>query len=199
MGFGKKISISTGACRMRLFTGISLPSDIRDNLKRLLDRLRPLAPVKWSAVDNLHITTKFIGEWPAEHLDELIAVLRDVPPCGPIRIAIRGLGWFPNARSPRVFWAGVDAPVALVDFVAATDKAVARIGAPEEARPFSPHLTLARIKGPGRLSALRQAVANLTSDDFGEFVADRFYLYLSELRPSGPLYTRVAEFTLNRT
>ena len=48
---------------MRLFTAIAIPRRVLDNLARLLKELRPLAPVHWSPVENLHVTTKFIGEY----------------------------------------------------------------------------------------------------------------------------------------
>ena len=77
---------------MRLFTGIDLPLDIVRNLESLLDRLRPTAPVKWSPAANLHITTRFIGEWPAERLPELEDALAAIPAAGAIPIHVRKLG-----------------------------------------------------------------------------------------------------------
>ena len=88
---------------MRLFTAIDIPPGIADRLSAPLDRLRPLAKLSWTALGNLHITTKFIGEWPDHRLDEVMQALRAVPCPGPIEIAVRGLGWFPNDRNPRVF------------------------------------------------------------------------------------------------
>ena len=61
---------------MRLFTGIDLPDDVREKLERLLMHLRPCAHLKWSPVYNLHVTLKFIGEWPEEKLPQLEAALR---------------------------------------------------------------------------------------------------------------------------
>jgi 2'-5' RNA ligase len=179
---------------MRLFTGIDLAGEVKDQLARLLDRLRPTARLKWSTAGNFHVTTKFIGEWPGARMAELSAALRAVPSPPPIRIAIRGLGWFPNARAPRVFWAGVEADPALAELARDTDRALARLGVAPEARAFSPHLTLARIKDQVPLDGLRDAISSLPSEEFGEFVADRFHLYLSELSPSGSVYTKLEDF-----
>ncbi|MCS6954091.1 MAG: RNA 2',3'-cyclic phosphodiesterase [Bryobacteraceae bacterium] len=178
---------------MRLFTGIGLPADLTARLEALLERFRPLAPLKWSSPENLHVTTKFIGEWPAERLEELSAALRALPPRAPFEIEVRGLGWFPNPHHPRVFWAGVHAP-GLDELARDTEEALARLGIPKESRPFSAHLTLARVKEPAPLAVLRREVAALDSDDFGAFVADRFYLYQSQLTPSGSIYTKLVEF-----
>ena len=64
---------------MRLFTGIDLPVEVRENLGVLLGRLRPTARLKWSPVANFHVTTKFIGEWPQSGLRELISALGSLP------------------------------------------------------------------------------------------------------------------------
>lgn len=178
---------------MRLFTGIGLPAQLTERLEDLLRRLRPLAPLRWSPPENLHITTKFIGEWPAGRLDELAAALRALPQRAPFQIEVRGLGWFPNPHHPRVFWAGVHA-AGLEELARDTEEALARLGIAKESRAFSAHLTLARIKEPAPLAALRREVAALDSDEFGAFPADRFYLYESRLTPSGSIYTKLFEF-----
>ncbi len=183
---------------MRLFTGIPLPDAVAGHLDRLLHRLQPTARIKWSPVENLHVTTKFIGEWPAERLDELTAVLGQLRVCGAVSIAVRGLGWFPNERAPRVFWAGIEASPELRQLAEQTDRRLHRLGIEPEKRPFSPHLTLARIKGPAELDSLHRAIAELPSLEFGVFTATSFHLYRSELRPSGAVYTSLAEFPLRR-
>jgi len=125
--------------------------------------------------------------------------LQSVPPRQPIGIAFQGLGWFPNARAPKIFWVGVKADGGLADLARHTDEAIARLGIPPEKRPFSPHLTLARIREQLPLARLRAAVAALPSEDFGEFAASRFHLFLSQPSPSGSVYTKLAEFPLVRS
>lgn len=181
---------------MRLFVAVNLPPEILDSLDRLLRRLRPTARIKWSPTANMHITTKFVGEWPADRLDELVQALNGISPPGEIPISIRGLGWFPNQRAPRVFWAGIEAGDGLEALARDTDAATARLGVERERRRFSPHLTLARIKGPADLTALDRAVETLAPTEFGSFTATRFFLYESELRPSGSVYTKLASFPL---
>ena len=181
---------------MRLFTAIDLPADVIANLENLLACLKPAARIGWSPPENLHITTKFIGEWPEERLDELKATLGALPAHPAIPIAIEKLGFFPNPHSPRVFWAGVHAGDALAQLARETEDALAALGIAKEQRAFSPHLTLARIKTPGKQPALMQAVAQLPSLEFGAFTADRFFLYRSRTAPSGSVYTKLAEFPL---
>ena len=179
---------------MRLFTGIDLPEEVQQRLEQLLEHLRPAAHLRWSPVYNLHITTKFIGEWPEEKLEQLQAALARAPKREPISIHINGLGWFPNPHSPRVFWAAVHAGPGLAELAKTLEDALEPLGIARETRPFSPHLTLARITQAVPLQALREAVAGLESADFGVFPADRFHLYLSKPGAAGTVYTKLAQY-----
>lgn len=181
---------------MRLFTAITLPESIFQELERLVRQLRPAARIRWSRIPDLHVTTKFIGEWPAARLGELTAALAKLPPREQIPIAVRGLGWFPNERAPRVFWAGIEAPDTLRELAADTEQRLERLGIARERRRYSPHLTLARIKAPAEVSRLRQMVARLPSVEFGAFTTGEFHLYSSELHSSGSIYTSLKVFPL---
>jgi RNA 2',3'-cyclic 3'-phosphodiesterase len=182
---------------MRLFTAIDLPEEVIHNLEHLLDKLRPTAKINWSPPANLHITTKFIGEWPEARLEELQAALGGVDQRPAITVDIRKLGFFPNARSPRVFWCGVEAP-GLEDLAAGIEEAAATLGIPKENRAYSPHLTLARIKERIDPKKLNEAISGLPSVEFGRFSVDRFFLYLSKLRRSGSVYTKLREFPFSQ-
>jgi 2'-5' RNA ligase len=182
---------------MRLFTGLDLPAEVVQNLERLVARLRPTARIQWSPPANLHITTKFIGEWPEERLDKLKTSLASLPARETLPVEVAGLGFFPNAKSPRVFWCGIHAPG--VDRLAAdTDRATSALGIPAETRPYSPHLTLARIKERLDFEPLHQAIAELPATAFGAFEARSFFLYRSQLRHTGSVYTKLAEFPLSK-
>jgi RNA 2',3'-cyclic 3'-phosphodiesterase len=180
---------------MRLFTGLDLPPGVIRNLDGLMARLRPAAQIQWSSPANLHVTTKFIGEWPPARLEELKTALGRLGSRHPIQLAIRQLGFFPNAHSPRIFWCGVEAP-GLDALAAGTDAATSQLGVARETRPFQPHLTLARIKHRLDLEPLRQAMAGLPSLEFGQFESRTFFLYQSTLKPTGSVYTKLAEFPL---
>jgi 2'-5' RNA ligase len=185
---------------MRLFTAIDLPESIEEHLAALIARLRPLARLAWTRSEKLHVTTRFIGEWPEQRLEELKRALRGVGSPGAIEVAIGGLGWFPNARNPRVLWAGVHAGAALESLAHATDAAVHAIGVAKADREFTAHLTLARIRERvpqrgsqrGSLDALRDAIGKIEAAEFGAFRATAFHLYLS----AAGRYTRLAEFGL---
>jgi 2'-5' RNA ligase len=180
---------------MRLFTAIDIPTDLTEALRSFVSRLRPLAKISWSPVENLHVTTKFIGEWPEPRLDEMKRALASVPAIGSFEIAVKGLGWFPNPGRPRIFWAGVEGGEAMRSLARATEDAVADLGVPVDKRDYSPHLTLARIRETVVLDRLRDTLQSFPAGcgfDFGSFRATRFFLYLS----AGGRYTQLAGFPL---
>ena len=181
---------------MRLFTGISICPEVINHLSRLLDHLRPKAHIKWSPVYNLHITTRFIGEWPEDRVQTLIDKLRALPPHKPIEIAINGLGWLPNPHHPIVLFAAVHAGESLAGLSKAIDKELQSLGVPADPRPFFPHVTLARIKEVHPLADLKSAIASLPSVDFGAFNAAKFHLFHSCRGPAGSVYTHLADFPL---
>jgi 2'-5' RNA ligase len=182
---------------MRLFVGLDLPAGVVRNLERLLDNLKPSAKIAWSPPANLHITTKFIGEWPEARLPELTAALDRIASRPPLVIEIRCLGFFPSPGSPRIFWCGVDAPG--LDILAAdTDRATTALGIETEKRAYSPHLTLARIKDRLDLQPLRERIAALPSVEFGRCDARSFFLYLSKPSTKGSVYTKLREFPLTK-
>jgi len=177
---------------MRLFTAVDIPEGIERALGTMIDRLRPNAKISWAAPEKLHITTKFIGEWPEQRIEEMKRALGPVAKTGPIRIAVRGIGWFPNARDPHVLWVGVEAAPELAALARATEQAVGALGVPVEERKYSPHLTLARIRHRERLDRLRKAVEAEGAAECGEYEASKFFLYWSV---SGE-YRKLAEFSL---
>lgn len=179
---------------MRLFAGIGLPKNIIDNLARLIEHLRSTAHLSWSAPYNLHITTKFIGEWPPDRLEEIKEAIRPLARRPPIDIAVSGIGWFPNGRSPRVLYADIKAGPELELLAKDTDDSLFPLGIARETRRFSPHLTLARVKDPAvPLEHLRETIKKLESMEFGRFTANGFRLYLSKPGPAGSIYTQLAE------
>ncbi len=181
---------------MRLFTGISICPEIINHLSHLLDHLRPTAHLKWSPVYNLHITTKFIGEWPDDRVQELIDGLRSMPPQRPIELAVNGLGWLPNPHHPTLLFAAVHATETLAALAGSIGAELQRLGVPPDARPFFPHITLARIKEQHPMVELKHAIATLPSVDFGSFTASKFHLFHSCRGPARSVYTHLADYPL---
>jgi 2'-5' RNA ligase len=186
---------------MRLFTGLDLPGEVVRNLEALLERLRPAARIQWIPPANLHVTTKFIGDWQEERLPELKAALAGLPERPDIEVAVAKAGFYPHERAARIFWCGIEAQ-GLDALVADTGQAASSLGIAREKRPYSPHLTLGRIsrKTADRLDLrpLHSAIAAVQPLEFGRFSARSFFLYRSQLRPTGSVYTKLAEFPFSK-
>ena len=115
-----------------------------------------------------------------------------MPKPGPIEIAVKGLGWFPNPHHPRAFFAAIQPSAALAELAEEISHACEMIGIDKDERKYTPHLTLARIKEADGLSEVRRAVANLPALDFGRFTARSFWLYESDHTK----YTKLEEFPI---
>lgn len=182
---------------MRLFTGIAIGAEVLNALEQAMRELRPLAPLNWSAVENLHITSKFIGEWPEQRLGEMTHALGEVYAPAAFPITVAGFGYLPNPHHPRMLFAGVGAGPELGDLARQIDAALVPLGVAREERAYTPHVTLART-GNKHISALREHIANMKNPDFGTFQVAEFHLYLSSNRPggSGSVYKALATFPL---
>jgi 2'-5' RNA ligase len=114
-----------------------------------------------------------------------------------VDVRIRGGGFFPNERHPRIFWIGVEASQNLAELAAAVDANTKKLGVAPENRAYSPHVTLARFKSDDGLPQLRDAIRGLGPLEFGEMRATEFQLIRSELQPGGSRYTRLASFSFS--
>lgn len=180
---------------MRLFVALEIPSAVRENLAAFIDSLREISKEPlWSRPGNLHVTLKFLGEVEEARVGAIRNALKEMRGYQAVTLNFRGLGFFPNKKHPRVFWAGIEASANLKILAADIDGAMEKYGIPREQRPFSPHLTLARFESPGLSQALRKAIAENMERDFGSLRTKEFRLIQSKLKPSGAQYTTLASF-----
>jgi RNA 2',3'-cyclic 3'-phosphodiesterase len=194
---------------MRIFIGIDLDDEIRTMIARFLDGVRGFAPdARWVRPESLHITLKFIGEQKPEQVEAISERLPRVEGRA-MDIRLGGHGFFPTAKSPRVFWIGIQAGPELAALASNIDTAVAELGIPREDRPFSPHLTLARGGGGSgspkwrkgdrpnsAFAVLEKRLAAMGELDLGTMTAREFILYQSQLSPKGSKYTKLQHFPL---
>jgi RNA 2',3'-cyclic 3'-phosphodiesterase len=158
-----------------------------------VDALRPVAhDVAWVAPDNFHLTLKFLGPVDAERLAPLTETLTSAAAVySSFQLEIRGLGAFPSPARPRVLWAGIDAGAASAAMLATRlDEALATLGFEREARAFSPHVTLGRVRQPHAQPRLAEALGG--SRSFGRVDVTRVSLMRSDLSPRGARYTELA-------
>src|SRR5215471_3843364 len=177
---------------MRLFVAIQIPDDIRSAFGLLIKELRIVQPqAKWVRAENLHLTLKFLGNTDPDKLQAAQAALASVYSDESVQLAFRGLGFFPNEKKPRVFWAGLQASSNLAELAARIDQAMHGLDFPLERRPFVPHLILARFEPPGASPKLQKVVRLRMLDSFGSLTATEFHLIESKLKPAGAEYTTV--------
>ncbi|MBI5851404.1 MAG: RNA 2',3'-cyclic phosphodiesterase [Planctomycetes bacterium] len=188
--------------RLRLFVGLPLPDPARDALAVELRALRELdADVRWTRVDQLHVTLVFVGEVGPDLAVAIRGALRAMPWPAPLPLGLAGLGRFPARGPARVVWAGVAGPREALDATTALATSIAQVleplGIKREARPFHAHVTLGRVRGQRNLRALEAAVAHRSDAVAVTFPPiDRATLWSSERRPEGSHYAVVEEFAL---
>lgn len=189
---------------VRLFFALDIASEIRRALTAYVDSLRRVPGVRFMPPESYHVTLKFLGE--VQNLDRAKSAAAEVQSPG-FDLSLRETGFFPNARAPRIFWAGIHADDRLPALAATLEEALSKAGFAREERPFRPHLTLAR-SGSGRPTPHREerpvagfrALVSATEKDpppeFGTMTATEFFLYESKLSPRGAQYTKLARFPL---
>ncbi len=189
---------------MRLFFALDIAPEIRRALTAYVDGIRRVPGVRFMPPESYHITLKFLGEvQDIERVKQAAAMVTS----SRFDVSIRNVGFFPNPKAPRVFWAGIHADERLAQLAATLDETLANVGLAREERPFRPHLTLAR-SGSGSPLPRRdeQPVAGFRAlvylaekyppPEFGTMTASDFFLYESKLSPRGAQYTKVARYEL---
>lgn len=175
---------------MRLFVAVEIPGAVRASLEALLAELRrDVRDVRWSRVESIHLTLKFLGEVEEPRLGPLSGALEAAASAaaGGFEVGVGALGTFGDPRRPRVVWAGVRDPAGgLAALQEAVEAACEGCGFPREERAFSPHLTLARPKGPSR--DLSRALPARAGWEGGRFAVASIVLFQSLLKPEGAAY-----------
>ena len=185
---------------MRLFIALDIPNEIRDRLSQYVDRIRRFAPdARWTRIESLHVTLKFIGEVPDAKVQDIQTALAVVK-AHPFDVEFKDIGFFPTPRSARIFWAGVSASYALPQLAAAVEEAVEKLGIPREKRAYHAHLTLARAPEGGAskhcFRLLQEKLSGEEPPQFGTMSAQEFFLYRSQIMRGGARYTRLQRFPL---
>jgi RNA 2',3'-cyclic 3'-phosphodiesterase len=180
---------------VRLFLAINLPEELRRATYEAAAPLRAAAPeARWVREEKLHLTLKFLGDVPEERVGELDAAFGAVAAAHRVvTLEVARFGAFPNWRRPRVVWAGVVPDPRLELLEHDVELAGERLGFPVEGRPFRPHVTIGRLRGPlpdeGR-QALAAAARGARLR--GSFVAGSLDLMHSDLSTRGAAYRRIA-------
>ncbi len=183
---------------LRCFIAVALPGPLKRAVGEVILKLKESgADIKWVPYENLHLTLKFLGATGEELIDEIKGALnKKLSHYAPFYIKIGGVGYFPGGRTPRVIWVGIEEPGSLADICADVENVMVKFGYPREERPFSPHLTIGRVRSPKRVAEVTRRLEGFRTVAFDEFMVKEVTLMKSELKPGGAEYSGLAEISL---
>lgn len=184
---------------VRTFICIEIPERIKERIDALQQSLKRVdAQASWVKPANIHLTLKFLGGVEAGRLDRVRdAVERASGSTSPFQVTIGGAGCFPSVKSPRVLWVGLaEMPGELLKLHKQIEDSLAREGFPREAKRFSPHLTIARLRAPRNAAQLAEALIEAGFEP-DSFEAREVIVMRSDLNPAGSIYTPQAIIPLS--
>lgn len=175
-----------------------MPHEVKSALSVLQEEFKKYeADVRWVDPNNIHLTLKFLGNVDEKEILGIINIMREI--CKryqPFNLRIGGVGVFPDTKSPRVIWAGVEYNTILEGLWMDIENEMMKIGFKREDRKFTPHLTLGRFRSISGRENLSEIIKLHKDDDFGITLVKSISLMKSDLTPSGPRYSRIAEVSI---
>ena len=173
---------------VRAFLAVAVPEEVHRRVLQLRNDLaRRLPEVRWSNLKTLHLTLRFFGAIPEESLEKIGEVMLSIGRLRtPFQVELAGVGAFPSPARPRVFWLGVRQAEALTALHAAFERGLEAIGIPPEGRPYTPHLTLGRSRGPVRGAA--RVLEGFGEVSCGPLRVEAVTLFESRLQPAGAIH-----------
>jgi len=184
----------------RLFFAVNLPHAVTSRLDNLSATFGvPAGHVRWVRGENMHITLKFLGDVEDSAIPKLCdAARKAVDGFSPMRIAVEGMGVFPNHEKPKVVWFGVTGETEpMKKLESALSEELSKLGYPPDERSFTPHLTIGRVKNDIARGKLARLVRQYHKFYIGEAVVSEIALYESRLSPKGSIYSPVDTFHLS--
>lgn len=170
---------------VRAFLAVPLPRQLQQSIRAVQRGLKGRIPeARWTRSENLHLTLHFLGEIEQETLEKIKVSVLSVRRCQrPFQVEVKGLGAFPNLRRPRVIWLGLEPRGQLRQLHKVSQRCLRQAGVMTESRPYSPHLTIGRLRQhkPDLTDLLKSAGEN----SIGTLTVDKLVLFESRLRPEG--------------
>jgi 2'-5' RNA ligase len=178
---------------MRLFVAHALPDDVAQSLQRLQTGV---PGARWQTREQLHLTLRFIGEADGRELNAIHDALSGIE-APAFSLSLHGVGQFGGKR-PSALWAGIRPNEALLHLQRKIETALQRVGQPAERQRFTPHVTLARLRGtqPGHVMDYLTDHALYCSQPFP---AGAFILYSSLLTSDGSIYRAERAYRLKES
>ena len=188
---------------IRAFIAVQLPEGLKKELADLETQFKKNSPpvIKWVDPNSIHITLKFLGEISTDSIEELmLAIEESARGIQPFQLEVRELGAFPGLDRTQILWVGIKGAVEKIEELQKRIEAnTAQLGFSRENRPFTPHLTLGRVRDGARPNEL-QRIGKLLSEI--NFYASHHVdvkaidLMKSRLTPTGAIYTCIGSVKL---
>lgn len=182
----------------RMFVALDLPLECREELAGSSLKARSLfRGISWVKPENIHLTLKFLGDVDELREKQLVERFRALAPRhSPIEVAYGGIGHFARAKDISAIWIGINEKTgALARLARDIEAEAAEVGFAPEGKPFSPHITLGRVKEPALLPGWDVLKGSFAPWE-DKVVHSWFSLYRSTLTPSGPIYEIEERFEL---
>ena len=182
--------------KIRTFIGVEIGEKSRVQAANFSKKLQELnADVKWEPPHKFHVTLKFLDEILNEEVNDIcVRVQRAVKDLPPFTLGLRGAGAFPSVTKPRNVWVGVsEGRKEITELARRVDLAMQEVGFPRELRPFTPHVTLGRVKrATPALAELSELLAQYENIDLGKSYIQSVTVFASHMARSGSNYTVLA-------
>jgi len=185
---------------IRCFIAINLPDRVTRSIADMIAELRKsAADVAWVQIEKIHLTLKFLGSTEDSLIPKMAErISKKLSHYDAFCIKIVGLGCFPSEKRPRVFWVGMESSDLLTGIQKDMDAQAAEFGFALEDRPFSPHLTIGRVRSQKGIAEMLRRFAEFRRADFGAVEVKCIHIIKSELKPAGAEYTCLAEIPIGR-
>ena len=191
--------------QIRSFIAIELPDGVKSALTELQAGLQKekQPAVKWVDPHGIHLTLKFLGSIAGNRIGDISSAVEEAAQdFSPLSLEIKGLGVFPNSKRVRVVWVGVEGDIPrLKQLQQRIESNLLPLGFAREARPFTPHLTLASVResaSPAEQQHFGQLIAGASFETARHFSAGSISLMSSQLTPGGAIYRQIAGISLKK-
>ncbi len=189
---------------IRSFIAIELPAEVKSGLQQVQNILKSGDPTcaKWVDPNSIHLTLKFLGNVKSEKMDAVIqAMTQAARRVSPFDLELKGFGAVPNLRRVQIVWAGIIGDIDKLNLLQNNlETALSPMGFKTEKRPFTPHLTLARMREyatPLQRQAIGEVIAKVKLEPNMVIYVDSISLMKSQLTRTGAIYSRLSSAELS--
>lgn len=178
----------------RTFIAFDFPNQVIEKINKLQKSLSGSASlrIRWIKPENIHLTLKFLGEVELVRIQIIEKTLDIIAnEIEPFHLNLEGIGAFPNWRLPRIVWIGIEKSEPLLLLAKKIEENLRNLGCQSEAKPFSPHLTIGRVRDNSSFedSQMLENKCRIFTGIVDQILITKIHVYKSDLHSFGPVYT----------